>query len=104
MKVILSMNDDFVLSLANGGVANAFQFTEVEPALSQGREVTMDLLWRDEHDEFVCNALVATLMGHHPEDFSARVRFANCDPLLHCEIALNLAPFSTCPSAIGLSS
>jgi len=28
------------------------------------------------------NALVATLMAHHPKDFSARVRFANCDPLI----------------------
>jgi len=28
------------------------------------------------------NALVATLVSHHPEDFSERVRFANCEPLI----------------------
>ena len=29
-----------------------------------------------------CNALVATLVAHHIEDFAQRIRFANCDPLI----------------------
>jgi hypothetical protein len=28
------------------------------------------------------NALVAALWAHHPREFEAHVRFANCDPLI----------------------
>ena len=28
------------------------------------------------------NALVATLVSHHVEDFAQRIRFLNCDPLI----------------------
>jgi hypothetical protein len=29
-----------------------------------------------------CNALVATLVAHHPMDFAQKVHFKNCDPLI----------------------
>ncbi len=44
MKAIFPMKERFGSFLASGDVANAFRFTEVEPALTQGREVTFDFL------------------------------------------------------------
>lgn len=82
MKAIFPMKERFGSFLANGDVANAFRFTEVEPALTQGREVTMDFHGVTNMTSSFGNALVATLMAHHPDDFSERVRFANCDPLI----------------------
>ncbi len=65
--------------LANGDVANAFRFTEVEPALTEGAEVTFDFCGVTNMTSSFCNALVATLMAHHPRDIAERVRFTNCD-------------------------
>ena len=76
------MQERFGSFLANVDVANAFRFTEVEPALSEGREVTLDFRGVTNMTSSFGNALVATLMAHHSEDFSERVRFANCDPLI----------------------
>jgi len=76
------MKERFGSFLASGDVASAFRFTEVEPVLAQGREVTLDFHGVTNMTSSFGNALVATLMSHHPEDFSERVRFANCDPLI----------------------
>lgn len=82
MKAIFPMKERFGSFLASGDVANAFRFTEVEPALTQGKEVTLDFHGVTNMTSSFGNALVATLMSHHPVDFSERVRFANCDPLI----------------------
>ena len=72
---------------SNGEVANAFRFTEVEPALASGAEILFDFAGVSNMTSSFCNALVATLMAHHVEDFGSRVRFANCDPAVKQLIA-----------------
>ncbi len=66
----------------DGDVANAFRFTEVEPALAHVAEVTFDFSGVTNMTSSFCNALVATLMAHHPAEFARQVRFANCDPVI----------------------
>lgn len=70
------MKERFGSFLANGDVAKAFRFTDVEPALTRGKELTMDFSGVTIRTRSFGNALVAMLMAHHPEDFSERVRFA----------------------------
>ena len=82
MKAIFQMGERFGSFLSNGDVANAFRFTEVEPALAQGKEVVFDFSGVTNMTSSFCNALVATLMAHHPVDFTQRVRFTNCDPVV----------------------
>lgn len=91
MKAIFSMKERFGSFLASGDIANAFRFTEVEPALAQGREVTMDFHGVTNMTSSFVNALVATLMAHHPEDFATKVRFANCDPLIRQMVSSAIA-------------
>ena len=80
MKAIFSMAERFGLFLANGDEANAFRFTEVEPALASGCEVIFDFARVSNITSSFGNALVASLMAHHPLEFAQRVRFINCDP------------------------
>ena len=76
------MAERFGSFLADGEIANAFRFTEVEPALSQGHEITFDFVGVTNLTSSFCNALVATLVAHHVEDFATRLKFKNCDPLV----------------------
>jgi hypothetical protein len=82
MKAIFRMEERFGTFLSNGDVANAFRFTEVEPALTEGREVHMDFQGVTNMTSSFCNALVATLVAHHIEDFAQRIKFLNCTPLV----------------------
>lgn len=82
MKSIFRMEERFGTFLANGDVANAFRFTEVEPALTEGKEVHLDFLEVSNMTSSFCNALVATLVAHHIEDFMHRIKFLNCTPLI----------------------
>jgi STAS-like domain of unknown function (DUF4325) len=82
MKAIFSIVERFGSFPANGDVANAFRFTEVEPALAEGAEVTFDFAGVTNMTSSFCNALVATLMAHHAMEFAQRVRFINCDPAI----------------------
>ncbi|MFZ4483922.1 MAG: STAS-like domain-containing protein [Chthoniobacterales bacterium] len=82
MKAIFRMEERFGSFLANGDVANAFRFTEVEPALAEGKSVVLDFGGVTNMTSSFCNALVATLVAHHVEDFAERIRFANCDALI----------------------
>jgi STAS-like domain of unknown function (DUF4325) len=79
MKAIFRIAERFGSFPANGDVANAFRFTEVEPALAQGAEVTFDFADVTNMTSSFCNGLVATLMAHHSQDFVQRVRFTHCD-------------------------
>ena len=82
MKAKFQMEERFGSFLCNGEVANAFRFTEVEPALAQGREVIFDFAGVTNMTSSFCNALVATLMAHHKAEFEKGVRFTNCDPVI----------------------
>ena len=76
------MEERFGSFLSNGDQANAFRFTEVEPALAMNREVVFDFAGVTNMTSSFCNALIATLASHHGEDFAEKVRFQNCDPLI----------------------
>ncbi len=82
MKAIFRIRERFGTFPSNGDVANAFRFTEVEPALSQGAEVIFDFSEVTNMTSSFCNGLVATLVAHHSEDFAKQVRFTNCDPVI----------------------
>lgn len=82
MKAKFQMEERFGTFLSNGDVANAFRFTEVEPALTMGADVTFDFVGVTNMTSSFCNALVATLMAHHETEFENRVRFINCDPIV----------------------
>lgn len=82
VRTIFFMSERFGAFPWDGELACAFRFTEVEPALAQGREVTFDFRGVTNMTSSFCNALVATLVAHHIEDFARRIRFANCDPLI----------------------
>lgn len=82
MKAIFHMEERFGTFLASGDVASVFRFTEVEPALSKGKQVVFDFHGVTNMTSSFCNALVATLIAHHIEDFAERIRFTNCDALI----------------------
>lgn len=82
MKNLFSMEKLFGGFLSNGDQANAFRFTEVEPALALDGEVVFDFLGVTNMTSSFCNALFATLVAHHPETFFTKVRFQNCDELI----------------------
>ena len=76
------MAERFGTFLSDGEVANAFRFTEVEPALVRGHDVVFDFSGVTNMTSSFCNALVATIVAHHVEDFATRIKFINCDPLV----------------------
>jgi hypothetical protein len=82
MKAIFRLEERFGSFLANGDIANVFRFTEVEPALAEGKDIVLDFHGVSNMTSSFSNALVATLWAHHPREFEAHVRFANCDPLI----------------------
>lgn len=81
MKTIFPMEERFGPFLSNGDQANAFRFTEVEPALAQG-SIVFDFVGVTNMTSSFCNALVATLASRDFREFSEKVRFQNCDPLV----------------------
>lgn len=82
MKTIFQMAERFGTFLSDGDVANSFRFTEVEPALAQGHEVIFDFSGVTNMTSSFCNALVASIVAHHVDDFASRIKFINCDPLV----------------------
>jgi len=79
MTINFQMAERFGSFLADGVLANEFRFTEVEPALTQGHVITFDFAGVTNMTSSFCNALVATLIAHHMVEFTAQVRFTNCD-------------------------
>lgn len=75
------MEERFGSFLSDGNLANAFRFTEVEPALARGF-VVFDFRGVTNMTSSFCNALVATLAARDFNEFSAKVRFSNCDALI----------------------
>jgi len=76
------MSERFSSFLSNGDEANVFRFTEVEPALSRREEIVFDFSGVTNMTTSFANGLVATLLAHHPEEFTRLVRFQNCDPVV----------------------
>ena len=62
MRNVFHMEERFGSFPWDGEIANAFRFTEIEPVLSQGREVTFDFQSVTNMTSSFC--LVATLVAH----------------------------------------
>lgn len=82
MNKVFHMEERFGSFLASGDLANKFRFIEVEPELALGNNVLFDFQGVTNMTSSFVNAMVATLVAHHIEDFGERLRFANCDPLI----------------------
>lgn len=82
MKLELAMHERFGSFLADGNLANEFRFTQIEPALSAGGDILLDFSGVRNMTTSFSNGLVATLVAHFPTEFSGRVRFRGCDPLI----------------------
>lgn len=82
MNTTIRLSERFGSFLLNGDQANLLRFTEIEPKVSMGTIVEIDFDGVTNMTSSFCNALVATLVAHHPVDFAQKVRFKNCDPLI----------------------
>ena len=82
MSLCFQMKERFGAFLADGEVANAFRFTEVEPAIARGEHVVFDMeSVRNMTDSFG-NALFGTLFKNHPELLRGGIEFRNCSSLM----------------------
>lgn len=82
MNMTIRLSERFGTFLLNGDEANLLRFTEIESKIAMGTIVEIDFIGVTNMNSSFCNALVATLVAHHPMDFVQKVRFKNCDPLI----------------------
>jgi hypothetical protein len=76
------MKERFGSFLADGEVANAFRFTEVEPAIARGEHIVFEMEGVTNMTDSFGNALFGTLFKNHPELLHAGVEFRNCSSLM----------------------
>jgi hypothetical protein len=88
MTTVFKMNERFGPFLADGGTANAFRFTEVEPAIARGGHVVLDFEGVTNMTDSFGNALIGTLIQHHPELLHGGLEFKNCDPLMRSLVSM----------------
>ena len=82
MNTTIRLSERFGSFLLNSDQANLLRFTEIEPKISMGTIMEIDFDGVTNMTSSFCNALVATLVAHHPMDFAQKVHFKNCDPLI----------------------
>lgn len=84
----MSANNTFPMAelfgsfLADGDLANRFRFCEVEPVLAAHDVVFFDFAGVEDVTDSFVNACFGTLAEEHAAEFSAKVRFQNCSPLV----------------------
>lgn len=88
--VVRHMKERFGTFLADGDLANEFRFTEVEPAITRGEHVIIDMNGVTNMTDNFGNALFATLIRNHPELLQQGIEFRNCSPLLQTLISAAL--------------
>jgi hypothetical protein len=88
MKTVFPMKERFGSFLADGTVANAFRFTEVELAVSRGEHVVLDFEGVTNMTDSFGNALIGTLIQNHPELLQGGLEFKNCSPLIRSLVAM----------------
>jgi hypothetical protein len=81
------MKERFGSFLADGEVANAFRFTDVEPAIARGEHVVFELEGVTNMTDSFGNALFGTLFKNHPELLRGGIEFRNCSPLMRTLIS-----------------
>jgi hypothetical protein len=87
MNTHFQMKERFGSFLADGEVANAFRFTEVEPAIARGEHVVFELEGVTNMTDSFGNALFGTLFKNHPELLHKGVEFRSCSPLMRTLIS-----------------
>lgn len=90
MNSVFLMKERFGGFLADGDQANAFRFTEVEPAVVRGEHVVIDMEGVTNMTDSFGNALFATLVKNRPELLNGGIEFRNCSPLLRTLISAAL--------------
>ena len=88
MKTVFNMHERFGSFLADGEAANAFRFTEVEPAVANGGYLVLDFNGVTNMTDSFGNALIGTLIKHHPELLSGGLEFKNCNPLMRTLVSM----------------
>ena len=87
MSTCFQMKERFGSFLADGEVANAFRFTDVEPAIARGEHVVFELEGVTNMTDSFGNALFGTLFKNHPELLRGGIEFRNCSPLMRTLIS-----------------
>ena len=88
MTTVFKMHERFGPFLADGETANAFRFTQVEPAVASGGHVVLDFEGVTNMTDSFGNALIGTLIQHHPELLQSGLEFKNCDPLMRSLVSM----------------
>ncbi len=76
------MKELFGTFLADGDLANAFRFNEVESKMGIHALVIFNFEGVSNMSESFANALFSGLAEDHPNDLGEKVRFKNCSPLI----------------------
>src|SRR5262249_18258040 len=71
------MEEAFGTCLADGERANAFRFTEVDPAIARHQHVVFDMSGVTNMTDSFGNALFGTLVKRHPEILHGGIEFRN---------------------------
>ena len=87
MNRCFQMKERFGAFLADGEVANAFRFTEVEPAIAREEHIVFDMDGVTNMTDSFGNALFGTVFKNHPELLHGGIEFRNCSPLLRTLIS-----------------
>jgi hypothetical protein len=87
MSLQFHMAKRFGSFLADGELANAFRFTEVEPVIARGEHVVFEMGGVTNMTDSFGNALFGTLFENHPELIRGGIEFRNCDALMRTLIS-----------------
>lgn len=88
---IFPMAEMFGANIADGNLGAKFRFCEIEPLLSAVDQVTFDFSEVTNMTDSFANACFGVLAQTHSEELRAKVRFANCNPLIRDFIVAALA-------------
>lgn len=95
MNLTVRIRDDFGPFCADGEAAAQFRFLRVDPYASVADTIEFDFEGVRNANSSFCNALVAGLVGQHPEEIIGRLRFRNCREnvkiMIEAALALGIA-------------
>jgi hypothetical protein len=91
MNHLFQMADLFGSFLADGELGNRFRATEVESALSLGKQVIFDFQGVTNMTDSFANGVFANLAADHPTELASRFEFRNCSPLVRSIVGAALA-------------
>lgn len=86
MNIELQMKDEFGEFCANGELAAQVRFDRIEPFVGSATEIIFNFAAVRNMNSSFCNALIANLIGQHPEVLP-KLRFVNCRPNVRTLVA-----------------